>query len=54
MTRDEAYDAMKALLRELLEEAEAVVRSARNTAARKRALERAQRIREVLAAAGEA
>jgi hypothetical protein len=54
MTRNEAYEAMKIALRDVLPDVEAIARNAKNVAARKRAQSRAQQIREVLKAAEEA
>jgi hypothetical protein len=54
MTRDEAFDRMKDLLRELLDEAQKLSMQAKNPAARRAAQDRAVRIRAALAAADEA
>jgi hypothetical protein len=54
MTRDEAYEAMKTALRDVLPEIEVIARSAKNVAARRAAQARALQIREVLKAAEEA
>ena len=54
MTRNEAYEAMKAALRDVLPDIDAIARSAKNVAAKKAARARALQIREVLKAAEEA
>jgi hypothetical protein len=54
MTRNEAYEAMKAALRDVLPDIEVIARSAKNVAARRAAQARVLQIREVLKAAEEA
>jgi hypothetical protein len=54
MTRAEAFDMMKLLLRELLDDAQKLSTQAKNSAGRKAAQNRVNRIRDVLDAADEA
>ena len=54
MTRNEAYEAMQTVLRDVLPDIEVTARSAKNVAARRAAQARARQIREVLKAAEEA
>jgi hypothetical protein len=54
MTRDEAFDRMRGLLRELLDDAEKLSTQAKNPAARRAAQNRVTRIRAALTAADEA
>ena len=54
MTRAEAFDVMKLLLRDLLDDAQKLSTQAKNPAARRAAEDRAVRIRAALTAADEA
>jgi hypothetical protein len=54
MTRAEAFDMMKQLLRELLDDAQKLSTQAKNPAGRRAAQNRATRIRDALDAADEA
>jgi hypothetical protein len=54
MTRNEAYEAMQTVLRDVLPDIEVIARSAKNVAARRAAQARVLQIREVLKAAEEA
>jgi hypothetical protein len=54
MTRAEAFDMMKLLLRELLDDAQKLSTQAKNPAARRAAQDRVTRIRNALTAADEA
>jgi hypothetical protein len=54
MTRAEAFDTMRLLLRELLDDAQKLSTQAKNPAGRRAAQNRVTRIRDVLNAADEA
>jgi hypothetical protein len=54
MTKDEAFELMRCLLRELLIDAEKLAKQAKNPAARRAAHDRATRIRNALSAADDA